>query len=224
MYLTIRLRFAKGMSKIVKIKNKIYTGILILALVMLVSGASILAVAAPATTSDPLITLGYLNGPFRTAVNAHVAAQVTAVTNTFNTRADQLQTQINTALGSNQAQTFVLRTLNNGQVLAIPNGAEAMLRNGSANITAGLLINYTAGTEHASGAMVRNNMYVSAGAGSITATANGTTVLIRGVAGAAPMAATLDLGDLDLGDFDLGLFGIEGEEEIPDEPTDEENE
>jgi len=217
------------MNKIVKIKNKIYVGIVVLALVMLVSGASILAVAAPATTSDPLITLGYLNGPFRTAVNAHVAAQVTAVTNTFNARADQLQAQINTSLTSNQASTFVLRTLNNGQALAIPNGAEAMLRNGSANITAGPLINSTTGTEQSSGAMARNNMYISAGAGSITATANGTTVLIRGVAGMAPMAA--DLGGLDLGDLDLGLFNIEEEhppedlpEETPDDLPDEDDE
>ena len=152
----------------------------VLAVVMLISGASVLAVASPATTTDPLISLSYLNGPFQTAINAHVASQVTSLTNTFNTRATQAETAVRNAISSNQAQTFVLRSLNNGQALSIPDGAEFMLRAGSANISSGAFVNSTAGTDQSSGALAANNMYFAAGAGSITATANGTTVLIRG--------------------------------------------
>ena len=161
-------------------KYKIYVGIAVLAAVMLISGASVLAVASPATTSDPLVTLSYLTGPFRTSVNSHVNSTVTSLTNTFNTRANQVQTQITSAMTSNQAQVFVLRTLGNNGELTLPVGTEIMLRGGSATITGGSLVNHTTGAEQASGALTQNHMYVVAEAGSIRATANNTLVLVRG--------------------------------------------
>jgi len=162
------------------VRHKIYTGIAVLAAIVLISGASILTVASPATTSDPLVSLSYLTGPFRTAVNNHVASQVSALTNTFNTRASQVETQVASALSSNQAQVFVLFTLNNGQTRDLPAGAEVMLRGGSASISSGRMTNSTAGTEQTSGGLTVNNMYLVTEAGRITATAANTTLLIRG--------------------------------------------
>ena len=161
-------------------RQKIYTGMAVLAAVMLISGASVVALASPATTSDPLISLSYLNGPFRTAMNTHVASQAATLTAEFNARAAQVEAQVTGSIAANQRATFVLRTLNNGQALSIADGAEVMLRGGSANITAGAFINYTTGGDQSSGALAHNNMYIAAGAGTITATANATTILVRG--------------------------------------------
>jgi len=161
-------------------KQKIYVGVAVLAIVMFVTGAGVLAVASPGTSVDPLITLSYLNGPFRTAMDAHVAAQAAALTSTFNSRAAQIETQVRTAIAANTAATFTLHTLNNGQSFSLPEGAEVMLRSGSATIGTGSLVNQTAGTEQTSGAMVLNNMYFAASTGRITATANATTIFVRG--------------------------------------------
>jgi len=162
------------------VKKKIYIGITIVAAIVLISGMTILATASPGTSSDPLITLGYLNGPFRTAINTHVATQITTLTNTLNTRANQVETQVKNTLASNQTQTFVLVTLNNGQTRDLTNGAELMLRGGTATINTGTYVNHTTGTEQTTGALTVNNMYYAAAAGRITATADNTRLLIRG--------------------------------------------
>ena len=160
-------------------KNKIYTGIAVIAVVMLISGASIMAVASPATSSDPLITLSYLNGPFQTAMNTHMASHASTLTNNFNARANQVEANVSNTLASNQAATFVLHTINNGQTINLSAGAELMLRSGSASIASGVLVNYTAGSEQSSGGLSQNNMYFSSEGGSITASSDNTRLLIR---------------------------------------------
>ena len=164
------------MSK--SMRHKIYVGMAVLAAVILISGATILATsslatASPATTSDPLISLSYLNNVFGPAITREV-------TNQLNNRASQVEANIRASLSSNPAQTFIVVELSNGQTRNLANGAEVMLRAGSAGIASGTFVNQTAGTEHGSGALTANNMYIAASAGSITASANGTRLLIRG--------------------------------------------
>jgi len=161
-----------------------------------------MALASPATSSDPLVTLSYLTGPFmRNFVNPHVSAQVTVLTNTFNNRARDVELNITNSMASNQAQVFVFRTLPGGERFDIPSGAEIMLRSGSVSITSGRFINTTAGTaEQTSGQLISNNMFLAAEAGSITAGAGSATFLVRGANIAAAAASSFDIDGYDFGD------------------------
>ncbi|MDR2571345.1 MAG: hypothetical protein LBD23_13800 [Oscillospiraceae bacterium] len=161
-------------------KHKIYVGMLVLAVVMLISGAGILALASPATREDPLITLSYLPGPFRTSVNTHVTNTANTMRRDFNTRVERVETTISDTLTANPAQVFISVLIPNGETQNIPLGAEVMLRSGSANISAGALVNYTAGSSQTSGALIENNMYIATDTTTITATSGNTMILLRG--------------------------------------------
>jgi len=163
-------------------KMKIYTGIAVIAVIILISGTSILATASPATSTDPLISLSYLTRVFRPAVDTHVTSQVNSVINRVNSRATEVENRIN-SMATHRSQTFVVVNLNNSNTYDLPAGTEVMLRSGSATIQTGsgitALTNITTGNEQ-TGAMTPNNMYLAAQAGRIQATANSTVILVRG--------------------------------------------
>jgi len=169
-------------------KNKIFTGILILATVALISGASILAVASPGTQADPFITLSYLNEVFRPRVMDDVRVTEQEMTQRFNTRVATLEAQLQSGQGSGtsagEPDRFHVVTLRRGQALTCSVGAEIMLRIGSAtgSGSAPALVNYTTGTTLSSGAeLSTNHMYlVTIEGNGVRATADTVRVLVRG--------------------------------------------
>ncbi|MCL2628229.1 MAG: hypothetical protein FWD44_06005 [Oscillospiraceae bacterium] len=183
-------------------KIKFYTGLAVLAAIVLISGATVLATASPATSSDPLITLSYLNGPFRTLINNEITAARNALEGTFNARASAIEARINSDISnalSNSANVFRSVTVTSGSPLVLATGSEVILRTGSASFSTsgGNLIKYSGTpTEEASGSLITNNMYLATG--TVTISTSGTATLFVRSVGALPMSAGLDGFDFDL--------------------------
>jgi len=171
-------------------KNKIIIGIVVMAAVVLVSGASILAFANPASQTDPLITRSYLTDVFKPQVAADLKNAENEMTQRFNTRIAELESQLQAnsgssgSAGTNSADSFRVVTLSRGQSLTCSVGAEIMLRIGAADGvgSAPALVNYTSGTTLSAGtALTANNMYlVTIEGNGIKATGDSVRVLVRG--------------------------------------------
>jgi len=172
-----------------KVKNKIIFGIVFLAAILLISGASMLVSATPGTQADPFITLSYLTDVFKPQVMTEVRNAEQEMTQRFNSRINELESQLQTGGGTAQNQTgssdeFQVVTLRRGQTLTCSVGTEIMLRIGTANGrgSAPALVNYTSGTTlSADAALTTNHMYlVTIEGNGITATADTVRVLVRG--------------------------------------------
>jgi len=171
-------------------KIKIITGILVLAAIALVSGATFLAMASPGTTpEDPFITLNYLNNNFKPQIMTEVNKTEQELIRAFDAKIAQLEEKLNAEQGGaaqtqNSAEKFSLITLNAGQSLSCSVGAEIMLRIGTAtgSGTAPALVNYTDGATLAVGtALTVNHMYlVTIEGNGIKATSDSVRVLVRG--------------------------------------------
>ena len=171
-------------------KNKIVIGIVALAAVTLISGASIMAYATPGTPDDPLISLSYLVEIFKPQVTSDIDRAGQELSQDLNTRMDELEAQLQanqnstTPASPGPADVFTVVTLRRNQSLTCSVGTEIMLRIGSANGrgTAPALVNYTSGaTISAGSALTFNNMYlVTIEGNGITATSDNTRVLVRG--------------------------------------------
>jgi len=171
-------------------RRKISIGIAVLAIVILISGASILATASPGTTTDPLITLSYLTNIFRPQVMTEVRNTGQTLTQQFEAKVDEVEALLQDGPGApppapRPADLFSVVTLSNGQRLTCSVGTEIMLRIGTANARGGsepALVNYTTGATLAAGSsLTTNNMYlVTIENNGITATAGTVRVLVRG--------------------------------------------
>ena len=169
-------------------KEKLATGLAVLAAVIMISGMSIFATASPGTQDDPLITLSYLTNVFRPQVMNDVRTTEQEMTQRFESRITELESRLQ-AGGSGQAASgtadqFHVVTLTGNQSLTASVGTEIMLRIGTAEASgsAPALINYTTGTTIASGAaLTANHMYlVTIEGNGIRATAGTVRVLVRG--------------------------------------------
>jgi len=169
-------------------RKKFYTGIAVLAAVLLISGASILALASPGTTTDPLITLSYLTNIFRPQVMTETQGIAQKLTQDFDEKIKELEEKLSDNPGGTAPEpgdVFAVVTLSNGQTLTCPVGTEIMLRIGTANArgsSAPALVDYTSGATLAAGsALTTNHMYlVTIEGNGITATAATVRVLVRG--------------------------------------------
>ena len=171
-------------------KNKIIIGIVVIAAVTLVSGASILALANPGSQTDPFITLSYLTDVFRPQVMTDVKNTEQEMIQKFEARIAELESQLQAnpggsgAAGAAAAESFQVVTLSRGQSLTCSVGVEIMLRIGTAEGTgsAPALVNYTSGSTLSAGtALTANNMYlVTIEGNGIKATADTVRVLVRG--------------------------------------------
>ena len=170
-------------------KTKLATGILIFASIALVSGAVILAAAAPGSQSDPFITLDYLNNKFKPEILAMAEVAGQEFARDFEKRIDDLEAFVEANQGSAApapaaADRFSVVTLGRGQTLTCSVGVEIMLRIGSANGFGSepALVNYTSGETLSNGtALVQNNMYlVTIEGNGIIAAENQVRVLVRG--------------------------------------------
>ena len=170
-------------------KNKIITGIAVLAAVALISGASILAFAASGSQTDPLVSLSYLTDIFKPQIMNEVKQVEQELTQEFESRIALLESQLQSNQGSSpsapdSADVFSVVTLSKGQALTCSVGTEIMLRIGTAtgSGSAPALVNYTKGETLSSGSSLTvNNMYLITIEGNgIKATADLVRVLVRG--------------------------------------------
>jgi len=171
-------------------KRKLIIGIVVLAAVVMVSGASILAFATPGSQTDPFITLSYLTNVFRPGVLDSVRETEQEMTSRFNARIAELEAGLqanpggSSTAGTGVSESFQVITLSRGQTISCSVGAEILLRIGSAEGrgSAPALVNYTTGnTLSAGSALTTNHMYlVTIEGNGISATADTVRVLVRG--------------------------------------------
>jgi len=170
-------------------KNKIIVGIVVLAAVVLVSGASILAFANPGTEVDPLITLSYLTDVFKPQVTEEMQKTEQDLIESFESRIAALEARLQagqggTSVSPGPADVFTVVTLRRGQSLTCSVGVEIMLRVGTASGFGSVpaLVNSTTGTTLSAGtALTINNMYlVTIDGNGVTATADTVRLLARG--------------------------------------------
>jgi len=132
------------------------------------------------TSSDPLITLSYLNETLMPQImnefKSEMDKKVAELTTEFEKKIKELEDKLS---GYSGGDVFVTVNLLSGQSLTCEEGAEIMLRSGTAEATAGLSDLTSGESLPASGELVRNHMYVALSEGGITAKSDA-TVLIRG--------------------------------------------
>jgi len=139
------------------------------------------AVASEAgTDDDPLVTLSYLKETFMDDVMKKVDEKIAARNNQI---AQEMGGQI--IGGAGVADTFMVVTLTNGQVLTGDIGCEVMLRVGTAVCVSpsapGMIDETNAGILNNSGALVQNHLYMMTIEGrGVMATADTTKLLVRG--------------------------------------------
>ena len=150
-------------------KNKKLTVILAVILaVAVIAGVSVYAASVYGTSSDPLITLSYLNDTLTPKLM------------------EQFKTELNSAVEElNTGSNYSVVTLSKGQVLTGGVGCEVMLRVGTATCSATDspgLVDTTGGTTlDNGGSLVKNHLYmVTIAGGGVKATATTVKVLVRG--------------------------------------------
>lgn len=174
-------------------KNKLAIGLVVLAAVVFISGASILAFASPnspGTQADPFVTLSYLTNIFRPQVMNEVRTTEQQMVQRFEARIAELEAQLQAGAGDQGGvgtiDRFHVVTLNRDQTLTASVGTEIMLRIGTATAFVGssepALVNYTTGNALSDGsALTANHMtLVTIEGNGIRATADTVRVLVRG--------------------------------------------
>lgn len=136
------------------------------------------------TASDPLITLSYLTGTYKTnllsEVDTAVAAKQRQLSQEFSKQAEALKAGIAAPAPAPVENDFEAVTLSAGQSVSLPAGGEALMLSGSAEAGAAGLTDTTAGSAVLSGgALTVNHLYVAADACTIRASGSA-KLLIKG--------------------------------------------
>ena len=170
-------------------RTKIITGIIVLAVIALISGATILAFATPGTQEDPFVTLSYLNNRFKEQIMLEVSNTEKELKQALEAKVSELEARLEAgdsspSMPAGGAEQFSVVTLSRGQSLTCSIGVEIMLRTGTATGfgSAPALVNYSSGETIADGAsLTTNHMYlVTIEGNGIRATADTVRVLVRG--------------------------------------------
>ncbi len=126
------------------------------------------AVSGVNTASDPLVTLSYLTGTYKSnllsEVNTAIAAKQRQLSQEFSQQADELKAAIAKTTVTPAENDFKTVTLSAGQTVQVSAGGEALLLSGAASAREAGLTDVTAGSGViAGGALAVNHLYVSAG-------------------------------------------------------------
>ena len=157
---------------------------------------TVAATGGAGTSSDPLVTLSYLNEKFLPQILSEVDKKTASREQTLSNKlTEQVKSETqafeqkygassgNTSGGT--AASFTVVTLNQGQILYMGVGCEAMLRTGSGVCVAAStpgLIDETSGAALAGGlALQQNHLYMATvDSRGVQASANSTKLLVRG--------------------------------------------
>ena len=156
---------------------------------------TVAATGGAGTSSDPLVTLSYLNEKFLPQVLSDVDKKTASrekelsqkLTEQVKSETKAFEQKYGASGGSSggTAQSFTVVTLNKGQTLSMGVGCEAMLRTGSGVCVATSnpgLVDETSGASIAGGeALIKNHLYMATLEGhGVQAGANSTKLLVRG--------------------------------------------
>ena len=147
---------------------------------------TVAATGGAGTSSDPLVTLSYLNEKFLPQILSEVDKKTTSREQTLSSKLFEQKYGASSGNASGgTAASFTVVTLNQGQILYMGVGCEAMLRTGSgvcvAVSTPGL-IDETSGAALAGGlGLQKNHLYMATvDSRGVQASANSTKLLVRG--------------------------------------------
>lgn len=161
-------------------KNRWVLRMIVLLMICGALNMTVSLAAEAGSSSDPLVTLSYLNDTFMSAIMQNVDQKIAA-------RNSQLAQSggLGSSGGTGTSATFTVVTLSSGQTLTGDIGCEVMLRVGSAVCVAssspGLIDETSAGTLNNGGALVQNHLYMMTIENrSVKATAATTKLLVRG--------------------------------------------
>ena len=156
---------------------------MVLLLVGVGVGAWTLAASTNGTSSDPLITLSYLNDKVMPSVldqfQKKMDAKVGELTAGYEKRIKELEDKLDSASGGG-SETFSVVTLKNGQSVSCAEGAEVMLREGTAQAWSEISDLTSGAPLELGGALVKNHMYAVPYAGGGLGAVSDVTLLIRG--------------------------------------------
>ena len=156
---------------------------------------TVAATGGAGTSSDPLVTLSYLNEKFLPQVLSDVDKKTASrekdlsskLTEQVKNETKAFEQKYGTSTGSSgsTASSFTVVTLSKGQTLSMGIGCEAMLRTGSGVCVASSdpgLVDETGGVAIAGGeTLIKNHLYMATLEGhGVQAGANSTKLLVRG--------------------------------------------
>ena len=167
-----------------KKKNIIITLLVLLLVVGVGIGSWALAAATYGTSSDPLITLSYLNDKVMPSVlnefQKKMDSKVSELTTSYEKRIKELEDKLNNSSGTGGSATFAAVTLKNGQSISANEGTEIMLRTGSAQAWSELSDLTSGAPLELGGMLVQNHMYTIPYSGGGLGVVSDSTLLIRG--------------------------------------------
>lgn len=147
-------------------QNRIFMKILVTAMVL----TALLGLAAVAygvnTSSDPLVSLSYLTGTYRTNLLSDVETAVNAESRTLSEDFSKQISDLKSAVGAQAAtpaeNDFEVRELSSGQTVSVSAGGEVLVLSGSASAVEAGLTDATAGSSvYAGGSLSVNHLYVA---------------------------------------------------------------
>ena len=121
------------------------------------------------TSSDPLVTLSYLTGTYKSSVLSEmktaVAASQKQLASDFSSQIAGLKSSLPSSIGTVAATSdYETVNLTAGQNIALVAGGEVLFLSGSAKVDAAALTDTTAGKAlSAGGALTENHLYVATG-------------------------------------------------------------
>ena len=133
------------------------------------------------TASDPLVSLGYLNGSYRSEILSQVDEKLSQESDSLS---EKLRTQIAAVKSENQQQPSVQPTHTTVGISAstsytVPNGSEFLVLSGSLRCTTPTLTDTTLGERVAANSELSvDHLYVATGA-SVLQAADASQILIR---------------------------------------------
>ena len=148
-------------------QNRIFTKILVTAMVL----TALLGLAAVAygvnTSSDPLVSLSYLTGTYRTNLLSDVETAVNAESRTLSESFSKQISDLKSAAGGQTAapaeNDFQVKELSSGQTVSVAAGGEVLVLSGSASAVGAGLTDATAGNSvYVGGSLTANHLYVAA--------------------------------------------------------------
>lgn len=167
-----------------KTSRKLLWKLLLAALsVTLVVALAAVAIGA-GTTSDPLVTVSYLENQFSQSVQSSVATQIstasTQLTNNFNSRITSFRTSLSAASTSAAAPSaYTTLTLAAGDMITVTAGQEILFLEGTATVdVAGLTDTAVGSVLAAGGTLLINRLYMATYECTITA-ADDVKIMVR---------------------------------------------
>ena len=156
----------------------------LVSLMILLIAAALLAVSvfgADDTASDPLVSLGYLNGAYRTEILSQADARIKQESNALSEKLNALISAVKTAgtQGQNAQSMYTTITIGASTSYTAPAGSEFLMLSGSLRCTSPTLTDTTAGERvNANDPLPADHLFVAT-ASSVLQAAETSQILIR---------------------------------------------